>query len=69
MRKAVRAQTPASKMAAASGAAKGEKDSKQLKLLVFGATGATGTEVVKQGLELGHNITAIVRTPENFNMK
>ena len=69
MRKAVRAQTPVFKMAAASGAEKGEQDLKQLKLLVFGATAATGTEVVKQGLELGHNITAIVRNPENFNLK
>jgi putative NADH-flavin reductase len=41
----------------------------QLKLVVFGATGATGTELVKQGLELGHEITAIVRTPENFKLK
>ena len=56
-------------MAEASGVEKDEKDFKQLKLLVFGATGATGTEVVKQGLELGHDITAIVRTPDNFKIK
>ena len=47
-----------------------EKDYfKQLKLVVFGATGATGTEVVKQGLELGHEITAIVRTPDNIAIR
>ena len=42
---------------------------KRLKLVVFGATGATGTALVNQGLELGHEITAIVRTPENFKLK
>ena len=47
-----------------------EKDNfKRLKLVVFGATGATGTALVNQGLELGHEITAIVRTPENFKLK
>ncbi|XP_028410457.1 uncharacterized protein LOC114533069 [Dendronephthya gigantea] len=46
-----------------------EKAFKQHQLVVFGATGATGTEVVKQGLELGHNITAIIRTPENFKLR
>lgn len=56
-------------MAAASGVEEDEKDFKRLKLLVFGATGATGTEVVKQGLALGHDITAIVRTPDNFKLR
>ena len=47
-----------------------EKDNfKRFKLVVFGATGATGTALVNQGLELGHEITAIVRTPENFKLK
>jgi putative NADH-flavin reductase len=56
-------------MAAKSEEDKKDEHFKQLKLVVFGATGATGTEVVKQGLELGHDITAIVRTPENFKLK
>lgn len=34
-----------------------------MKLLVFGASGATGRQVVTQGLERGHTITAFVRTP------
>ncbi len=34
-----------------------------MRFLVFGATGLTGQEIVKQGLELGHEITAFVRNP------
>lgn len=34
-----------------------------MNLLVFGASGATGRQVVAQGLERGHAITAFVRTP------
>jgi putative NADH-flavin reductase len=34
-----------------------------MNLLVFGASGATGRQVVTQGLERGHTITAFVRTP------
>lgn len=34
-----------------------------MKLLVFGASGATGRQLVAQGLERGHEITAFVRTP------
>lgn len=34
-----------------------------MRLLVFGASGATGRQVVTQGLERGHTITAFVRTP------
>lgn len=41
--------------------------SKKLKLVVFGATGRTGKEVVKQALEKGHHVTAVVRTPEKMN--
>lgn len=34
-----------------------------MKLLVFGATGGTGREVVNQALQMGHKVTAVVRTP------
>lgn len=34
-----------------------------MKLAIFGATGATGTELVKQALEHGHTVTALVRNP------
>ena len=33
-------------------------------MVVFGGTGGTGKEVVIQALELGHLVTAVVRTPE-----
>jgi putative NADH-flavin reductase len=34
-----------------------------MRILVFGATGPTGLEVVSQGLEHGHDVTAFVRDP------
>jgi len=37
-----------------------------LKLIVLGATGATGLEVVKSGVERGHSVTAFVRSPERL---
>lgn len=34
-----------------------------MKLTIFGATGGTGKEVVKQALARGHDVTVYVRTP------
>jgi len=34
-----------------------------MNIAVFGATGKTGLEIVKQTLEGGHNVTAFVRDP------
>lgn len=34
-----------------------------MRLTVLGATGGTGREIVRQGLEAGHEITAVVRDP------
>ena len=34
-----------------------------MKIIVFGATGGTGKEIVKQALEAGHTVTAFVRDP------
>ena len=34
-----------------------------MNILVFGATGPTGQQVVKQGLSQGHTVTAFVRNP------
>lgn len=42
---------------------------KKFKLVIFGATGRTGKEVVKQALERGHHVTAVVRTPEKLTIK
>jgi putative NADH-flavin reductase len=37
-----------------------------LKLVVLGATGATGLEIVRQAVERGHSVTAFVRSPEKL---
>ena len=34
-----------------------------MKILIFGASGATGQELVKQALAQGKNVTAFVRSP------
>jgi putative NADH-flavin reductase len=39
-----------------------------MRILVFGASGQTGSEVVRQGLERGHSITAFVRTPSKMRI-
>jgi putative NADH-flavin reductase len=38
------------------------------RILVLGATGPTGREVVKQALEAGHEVTAFVRSPAKLAM-
>ena len=41
-----------------------------MKLVVLGATGGTGVEIVRQAVEQGHSVTAFVRAPrrlEQFN--
>lgn len=35
-----------------------------MKVLIFGATGPTGRELVSQALELGHDVTTLVRRPD-----
>src|SRR5882762_5785574 len=37
-----------------------------MKLVVLGATGGTGLEIVRQALEHGHSVTAFVRSPERL---
>ena len=37
-----------------------------MKLLIIGGTGKTGRELIQQGLEQGHDITALVRKPERL---
>ncbi|MGA8855420.1 MAG: SDR family oxidoreductase [Christiangramia sp.] len=34
-----------------------------MNILIIGGTGKTGKEIIKQGLELGYSITALVRNP------
>src|SRR5258708_1827407 len=37
-----------------------------MKLLVLGATGGTGLEIVSQAIERGHSVTAFVRAPDSL---
>jgi len=38
-----------------------------MKLLVFGSTGGTGRELLKQALDQGHNVVAFVRNPSTID--
>ena len=38
-----------------------------MKLIVLGATGGTGFEIIRQAVERGHALTALVRSPERLN--
>lgn len=40
-----------------------------MKIIVFGATGGVGREVLRQAAENGHIITAFVRTPAKLDIK
>lgn len=37
-----------------------------MKLVVLGATGGTGLEIVRQAIQRGHSVTAFVRSPERL---
>ncbi|MEU4150250.1 NAD(P)H-binding protein [Streptomyces sp. NPDC026659] len=39
-----------------------------MKLTVFGATGGIGGEIVRQALEAGHDVTAVVRDPARLTV-
>jgi putative NADH-flavin reductase len=39
-----------------------------MKLVILGATGATGTLVVEQALAAGHRVTALVRSPHRLTI-
>jgi putative NADH-flavin reductase len=38
-----------------------------MKLIVLGATGGTGLQIIRQAVECGHALTALVRSPERLN--
>ncbi|MGA7839095.1 MAG: SDR family oxidoreductase [Ignavibacteriaceae bacterium] len=40
-----------------------------MKILIIGATGGTGKELVKQALGKNYAVTALVRNPKNLNIK
>jgi uncharacterized protein YbjT (DUF2867 family) len=37
-----------------------------MRILVLGATGGTGMQIVRQTVARGHNVTAFVRSPEKL---
>ncbi|MDJ1497355.1 SDR family oxidoreductase [Cytophagaceae bacterium DM2B3-1] len=37
-----------------------------MKLIIFGATGSVGSQLVKQALDQGHSVTAFTRSPEKL---
>lgn len=37
-----------------------------MRIVIFGASGGTGQELVRQGLALGHEVTAFVRSPASL---
>jgi len=39
-----------------------------MRIIVFGASGGTGREIVTQALERGHDVTAFVRNPEKLKV-
>ncbi len=39
-----------------------------MKLLIIGGTGGTGQQLIKQALEQGHNLTALVRNPQKVKI-
>ncbi|MGC8782245.1 MAG: NAD(P)-dependent oxidoreductase [Anaerolineae bacterium] len=40
-----------------------------MRLVIFGATGGTGRQLIAQALEQGHEVTAYVRVPARLNMQ
>lgn len=40
-----------------------------MRVVLFGATGLTGREVLLQALELGHQVTAVARNPERVDVE
>ena len=37
-----------------------------MKLMILGATGGTGLQVVRKAIERGHSVTAFVRSPDRL---
>ena len=44
----------------------GRSAARSMKLVVLGATGGTGLELVRQAIEHGHSVTAFVRSPDRL---
>jgi putative NADH-flavin reductase len=46
----------------------GRTAARSMKLVVLGATGGTGLELVRQAIERGHSVTALVRSPDRLGV-
>jgi putative NADH-flavin reductase len=46
----------------------GNAEARGMKLVVLGATGGTGLELVRKAIEHGHSVTAFVRSPERLKL-
>jgi putative NADH-flavin reductase len=44
------------------------EDEAPMRLTIFGATGGTGTQLVRQAIEEGHDVTAVVRDPARLDV-
>jgi putative NADH-flavin reductase len=40
-----------------------------MKIVVFGASGGTGKQIIEQALDTGHQVTAFARTPEKLGIE
>jgi len=40
-----------------------------MKIVIFGATGKTGIELVKQAIDKGHHVTAFIRNPDRLEIE
>jgi putative NADH-flavin reductase len=40
-----------------------------MNILIFGSSGATGQEIVRQALQQGHHVTAFARTPAKLSLR
>jgi uncharacterized protein YbjT (DUF2867 family) len=47
----------------------GVLNERRMKLALFGGTGRTGLWVIKEGLDRGHEISALVRSPEKIDVE
>ena len=40
-----------------------------MKIAIFGGTGGTGLQLIKQALQVGHHVKALLRTPSKLKIQ